>query len=72
MIETILAWGVWAYFVLAIAVLGLIFWLWMLADCISYMRWKRGKLAWILIIIIAGFVGALLYFVLAYSQRRKR
>lgn len=48
-------------FVLAI----LVFWVWMLVDCIQHEfppQDQNAKIVWILVIIFAGWIGALIYF----------
>lgn len=48
-----------------IGLIGTIFWLWMLIDCIMR-RFKKdiNKIVWILVIIFLPFIGSLLYFFL--------
>lgn len=53
--------GVIGLFVLAI----LVFWVWMLVDCIQREfppQDQNAKIVWILVIIFAGWIGALIYF----------
>jgi hypothetical protein len=48
-------------FVLAL----LAFWVWMLVDCIQRNyppNEQNSKIVWILVIVLAGWVGALIYF----------
>lgn len=45
------------------------FWVWMLVDAIT--KLTESKVAWILVIIFAGFVGAIIYFFLVYRRRKK-
>lgn len=57
-------------FILPFVILGFIFWLWMLIDCLKRPDDKfatggnYAKLIWILVIVFTGFVGALIYFFL--------
>ncbi len=44
-------------------------WIWMLVDCIT--KCTESKTAWILVLIFAGFVGAILYYILVYRKRKK-
>ena len=48
-----------------IGLIGTIFWLWMLIDCIMR-KFKRdvNKIVWVLVIIFLPFIGSLLYFFL--------
>ena len=40
-----------------------IFWIWMLVDCLLYVRSDgNDKLLWTLVIFFAGWLGALIYF----------
>ncbi len=53
---------------LMLAVGLFVFWLWMLIDCLKRPDEKfavggnYAKLIWIIVIIFAGFIGALIYF----------
>ncbi len=55
-------------------ILGFIFWLWMLIDCLKRPDDKfatggnYAKLIWILVIIFTGFIGALIYFFLVKKK----
>lgn len=41
---------------------GLAFWLWMIVDCINHETDPGNKIAWLLVILLVGFIGAPLYF----------
>ncbi len=45
-------------------------WLWMLFDCIKYEN-ERDKVVWILVIVLAGVVGALIYLLARRVPRRR-
>jgi hypothetical protein len=46
------------------------FWVWMLVDCVqNETDGGNNKIIWILIIVLAGVVGALVYFFVRRSQR---
>ena len=46
------------------------FWIWMLVDCAQNEPSKgNDKVAWILIIVLTGFVGAALYFLVRRPNR---
>lgn len=60
--------------ILPFVILGFVFWLWMLIDCLKRPDNKfaiggnYAKLIWILVIIFAGFIGALIYFCLVKKK----
>ncbi|HEX8107688.1 MAG TPA: PLD nuclease N-terminal domain-containing protein [Kofleriaceae bacterium] len=45
-------------------------WLWMLLDCIRYEN-ERDKVVWILVIVLAGIIGALIYLLARRVPRRR-
>ncbi len=53
-----------------LAILFLVLWVWMLIDCIKRpddefaIGGNYAKIIWIIVIIFAGLIGALIYFVL--------
>ncbi len=53
-----------------LGILGFVFWLWMLIDCLKRPddRFAIGgnyaKLIWVLVIVFVGFIGALIYYFL--------
>lgn len=51
-------------FVFPFALFLLIFWLWMLIDCIKSNIKDADKLIWLLLIFLFNFIGALLYLIL--------
>jgi uncharacterized membrane protein len=51
--------------------LGIAFWLWMLVDCANRETEGSTKLAWLLIILFVGVIGAPLYFSLRKLPRQK-
>ena len=53
----------------AVAVAVFAFWLWMLIDCVTKCpSAENKKLLWILVIIFAGIIGAIIYY---FMQRPK-
>ena len=52
-----------------VGILAFIFWIWMFIDCI---RFEENKLLWILIIIFAQIIGAILYYFLAKRKRNQQ
>jgi ABC-type enterochelin transport system permease subunit len=50
-------------FAAVIALAGLAFWIWMLVDCATKETAQgNNKLVWILVIVLTGVIGALIYF----------
>lgn len=45
-------------------------WIWMLVDCARYES-ERYKVVWILVIVLAGIVGALIYLFARLIPRRR-
>jgi hypothetical protein len=45
-------------------------WVWMLLDCIRYEN-ERDKVVWILVIVLAGVLGALIYLFARRVPRRR-
>ena len=55
---------------LVLGVLAFVFWIRMIIDCVKNEPEGNDKLVWILVIIFAGIVGALIYHFLRRPQRR--
>ncbi len=60
--------------IVALAVIGgtaaLAFWVWMLVDCIRHEpRDGNDRIVWLIVIVAAKFVGALVYFFVRRSRR---
>ena len=54
----------------SLAVIGTVFWIWMLIDCATKESSQgNDKLIWILIILFTHFLGALLYFLVRRPKR---
>ncbi|MBD3155280.1 MAG: hypothetical protein GF368_01340 [Candidatus Aenigmarchaeota archaeon] len=51
---------------LLLVILSFVFWLWMLIDCLQ--RRFRDKLVWVLVLILLGPLGALLYLFLVKNK----
>lgn len=57
---------------LVVSWLSSLFWVWVLIDCATKEpRQGNTKIAWLLIILFANFVGALIYFLVRRPQRRR-
>lgn len=41
---------------------GFAFWVWMILDCITQETDPTNKIAWLLVILLVGIIGAPLYF----------
>jgi ABC-type multidrug transport system fused ATPase/permease subunit len=54
----------------ALALVAFVFWLWMLVDCATKESNEGNtKVVWILIILFANFVGAVVYLLVRRPQR---
>ena len=64
----------WVFFMLFIGALsigGLVLWIWMLIDCATNEPSEgNDKIVWILIIVLANWLGALLYLVVRRPRRK--
>jgi sterol desaturase/sphingolipid hydroxylase (fatty acid hydroxylase superfamily) len=55
---------------IAVSVLATAFWVWMIIDCANNEPSEgNDKIAWILVIILAGFLGAVIYY---FARRPSR
>lgn len=59
-------------FILPFILLSLVFWVWMIVDCIKSQLDTSNKLIWFLVILFFSFIGALLYFILVRSNKNYR
>ena len=53
-----------------IAIASLVFWIWMLVDCVQrdFGTDNNEKVVWILVIVLTGIIGALIYFFVGRSR----
>ena len=51
-------------------ILALAFWIWMIVDCATKTFPNNDKIIWILVVVLAGWVGALIYFFVGRSKGR--
>jgi prolipoprotein diacylglyceryltransferase len=59
-------------FIFAIAILGTIFWIWMIIDCAQRnFKTENDKIVWILVIVLAGLVGAIIYYFVVKTKDKK-
>jgi prolipoprotein diacylglyceryltransferase len=55
-----------------LGLLATIFWIWMLVDCATKEPSQgNDKIIWILVIVLTGALGALIYFFARRPQRRR-
>lgn len=56
------------------AILATAFWIWMIVDCAKRnFKNENDKILWILVIVLAGIIGAIIYyFVIKYEQDKKK
>lgn len=65
------AFGIIFVIVIILALLSCVFWIWMLIDCLQ--REFDEKLVWVLLIVLTGILGAVLYyFIVKRKERRKK
>ena len=58
-------------FVVPLALLATAFWIWMLVSAIQNKGLNEGeKIAWVLVVALLHFLGALLYFFIGHPKRR--
>ena len=51
------------FLIFALSMLCLVFWIWMLIDCVQRnFKKENEKIVWILIIIFAGIIGTFIYY----------
>ena len=58
-------------FLLPVGLLAFAFWIWMILDCAKHETEGSTKIVWLLIIVLAGVVGAPLYFFIRKTPRRR-
>jgi len=55
-------------FIWLLAIAGIVVWIWALVDCVQVpddsLYQSGNKLIWVLIIVLAQFIGAILYFII--------
>jgi hypothetical protein len=58
-------------FMFAFMALVLAFWIWMIVDCATKEPPGNEKIVWILIVVVLGLIGAIVYFFVRRSPRRR-
>jgi len=56
-------------FLLPTGLLAIVFWIWMIVDCVKYETEGTTRIVWLLIILLTGIIGAPLYFFLRKAPR---
>lgn len=60
--------GIFWFLFMVIGILGTIFWILMLIDCIKHER--DDKIVWVLVILIINLLGALIYYFVVKRNRK--
>ncbi len=51
---------------------GFAFWIWMLVDCLKFESSEgNDKIIWVLVLVLTNWIGALIYFFVRRSERRR-
>ena len=59
--------------ILLALLLATVFWIWMLVDCATSKNLDgTNKTVWVIIICLASYLGAILYFFIVRSRRQNR
>jgi hypothetical protein len=62
---------IWIFFMI-IAILGTIFWIFMIVDVAQRkFRNESDKVLWILIVVLAGLIGAIIYYFVVKRKNKK-
>jgi len=51
--------------------LFLLFWIWMIVDCIRHESSNSTKITWVIVMVFAGIIGAPIYFFVCRLPRRR-
>ena len=66
----IIGWfGVVFFLFFLVMLAGFAFWIWMIVDCAQHE--KKDQLAWILVIVFAQLLGAIIYYAVVKRKRKK-
>lgn len=57
-------------FWMLVGLLALLFWFWMLIDCLQRKKFE-DKLVWVIVLIVLNILGAILYYFLVKSKKRR-
>lgn len=61
--------GGWEVLLLSAIVIPAILWLWALIDCLKSNFNNNNKLVWVILIVLAPFLGAILYLAIGRGQK---
>jgi cytochrome bd-type quinol oxidase subunit 2 len=70
MMPRIFAFGFFSLIFVLVLALVFAFWIWMLVDALMRKKFE-DKLVWVLVIIFLHIIGALLYYFLVYSKKKR-
>jgi uncharacterized membrane protein len=56
--------------VILIILAGMAFWIWMLIECVTQEPANNERIVWTIIIVVAHFIGAAIYFFVRRPQRK--
>jgi len=62
--------GGWELILITVCLAITAFWIWMIVDCAQYETDGTTKIVWLLVILLAGFIGAPLYFFVRKLPRK--
>lgn len=69
------SWAVFPLLLIPLLLLSLVcfaFWIWMLVDCLTNNGLQgNDKIVWVLVILFASFIGALIYFFIGRPKRHQ-
>lgn len=58
---------------IAFGLIALVFWIWMLVDCLKNEDSKENDIIlWVLVIILTNWIGALIYFFVRRPERKRK
>lgn len=59
--------------IMIINILGIALWIWMLIDCVKRdFKKENDKILWILVIVLAGWIGALIYYFMIKRKEEEK
>ena len=60
------------FFMFVLGILSLVFWIWMLVDCIKRdFKKEDEKIIWLLVIILVQVIGAIIYYFVVKRKDKK-
>jgi hypothetical protein len=61
--------GQWEILLIAVSILCVAFWVWMIVDCAIHETTTGARVAWLLVIIFGWMIGAPLYYIVRKLPR---